>query len=95
MYISHVIYNIRLHLVNKTLPETKQKQTNMPSLFLTHGYKEIDPVKECYPVGHYWNCYFGALSFSKFTAIHFDGFMQERRNSIANALELRLSCTNC
>ena len=25
---------------------------------------------------------------------HFDGLMQERRNSIANALELRLSCTN-
>ena len=23
-----------------------------------------------------------------------DGLMQERRNSIANALELRLSCTN-
>ena len=25
---------------------------------------------------------------------HIDGFMQERCNSIANALELRLSCTN-
>ena len=25
---------------------------------------------------------------------HFDGLVQERRNSIANALELRLSCTN-
>ena len=25
---------------------------------------------------------------------HFDGSVQERRNSIANALELRLSCTN-
>ena len=25
---------------------------------------------------------------------HLDGLMQERRNSIANALELRLSCTN-
>ena len=24
---------------------------------------------------------------------HFDGLMQERRNSIANALQLRLSCT--
>ena len=24
----------------------------------------------------------------------FDGLLQERRNSIANALELRLSCTN-
>ena len=24
----------------------------------------------------------------------FDGLMQERRNSIANALELRISCTN-
>ena len=26
--------------------------------------------------------------------IQFDGLVQERRNSIANALELRLSCTN-
>ena len=25
---------------------------------------------------------------------HIDGLMQERRNSIANAMELRLSCTN-
>ena len=25
---------------------------------------------------------------------YFDGLMQERRNSIADALELRLSCTN-
>ena len=24
---------------------------------------------------------------------HFDGLVQKRRNSIANALELRLSCT--
>ena len=28
------------------------------------------------------------------TSHHLDGFMQERRNTIANALELRLSCTN-
>ena len=27
-------------------------------------------------------------------AIHFDGLEQERRNSIADAVELRLSCTN-
>ena len=26
--------------------------------------------------------------------IYIDGLVQERRNSIANALELRLSCTN-
>ena len=26
--------------------------------------------------------------------LHIDGLMEERRNSIANALELRLSCTN-
>ena len=29
-----------------------------------------------------------------FTKIHFDELVQERRNSIANALELHLSCTN-
>ena len=28
------------------------------------------------------------------TAVYIDGLVQERRNSIANALELRLSCTN-
>ena len=26
--------------------------------------------------------------------LHIDGLVQEKRNSIANALELRLSCTN-
>ena len=26
--------------------------------------------------------------------VYFNGLVQERRNSIANALELRLSCTN-
>ena len=26
--------------------------------------------------------------------IYFDGLVQERRNSIANALELRISCIN-
>ena len=26
--------------------------------------------------------------------LHIDGLVQERRNSIANAMELRLSCTN-
>ena len=28
------------------------------------------------------------------TQVHIDGFVQERHNSIANAMELRLSCTN-
>ena len=28
------------------------------------------------------------------TWLYFDGLVQERRNSIANALELHLSCTN-
>ena len=28
------------------------------------------------------------------SAFYFDGLVQEKRNSIANALELRLSCTN-
>ena len=27
-------------------------------------------------------------------SVHIDGFVQERRNSIVTALELRLSCTN-
>ena len=30
----------------------------------------------------------------KITHSYIDGLVQERRNSIANALELRLSCTN-
>ena len=29
-----------------------------------------------------------------FSILYFDGLVQQRRNSIANALELRLSCTN-
>ena len=31
---------------------------------------------------------------SSLAKLLFDGLVQERRNSIANALELRLSCTN-
>ena len=31
---------------------------------------------------------------TKEVQLEVDGFMQERRNSIANTLELRLSCTN-
>ena len=31
---------------------------------------------------------------AKYHQEHIDGLVQERRNSIANALELRLSCTN-
>ena len=27
-------------------------------------------------------------------SVYIDGLVQERRNSIANALDLRLSCTN-
>ena len=32
--------------------------------------------------------------YSSNDGLYFDGLMQERRNPIANALELRLSCTN-
>ena len=38
--------------------------------------------------GHYLNWWWSSL------LAHIDGLMQERRNSIANAMELRLSCTN-
>ena len=34
------------------------------------------------------------LSLFAIFTFHVDGLMQERHNSIANALELRLSCTN-
>ena len=33
-------------------------------------------------------------TFTQFSQTHVDGLVQERRNSIAKALELRLSCTN-
>ena len=38
----------------------------------------------------------GLLEISRVTlrALHIDGLVQERRNSIANAVELRLSCIN-
>ena len=32
--------------------------------------------------------------YSHLAIVHIDGLVQERRNSIANALELRLSCTD-
>ena len=34
------------------------------------------------------------ITFMSRNAVYFDGLVQERRNSITNALELRLSCTN-
>ena len=37
---------------------------------------------------------FMIMEFFEHFIYHFDGLVQERRNSIANALELRLSCTN-
>ena len=36
----------------------------------------------------------GTWKYALFNEHHIDGLVQERRNSIANALELRLSCTN-
>ena len=45
-----------------------------------------------HPGRHYWNYTLGALS--PITAPHFDRLVQERCNSIATTLELRLSCTN-
>ena len=44
-----------------------------------------------------WKCIFSPVKHEKFSQYLFcysDGLVQERRNSIANALELRLSCTN-
>ena len=38
--------------------------------------------------------FFLPLSTSVYSGIHIDGSMRERCNSIANALELHLSCTN-
>ena len=48
----------------------------------------------CQPGGHYWDYYPDALTLSQVTATHFDGVVQEKCNSIANAVELSLSCTN-
>ena len=42
----------------------------------------------CRPEITGWTCWLAWQS------CQIDGLMQERRNSIANALELRLSCTN-
>ena len=58
--------------------------------------------RACCPVGHYWHYYHSVLSLSqvntctwylRLSDIHIDGLVEERRNSIANALELRLSCS--
>ena len=46
------------------------------------SFSGIRPDTDIYPINQYMD------------NIYFHGFMQERLNSIANALELRLSCTN-
>ena len=38
--------------------------------------------------------YWDILGLSRETSLYFDGLVQERRNSSALAMELRLSCTN-
>ena len=50
-------------------------------------------INESFPaLGFWWKL--GAVVNDNNNELYMDGLMQERRNSIANALELRLSCTN-
>ena len=42
----------------------------------------------------YWQKCYVSLQWWSMVTYDIDGLVQERRNSIANALELRLSCTN-
>ena len=55
------------------------------------GCKWLTPVMSVYFCFSFPLCFVG---FPPPFPVRFDGIMQERRNSIANALELRLSCTN-
>ena len=48
----------------------------------------------CFWVSANWLYLTGTRPVQSNTNIYIDGSMQERRNSIANALELRISCTN-
>ena len=54
-------------------------------LISNYQYLDVHHIKKC-------NCTRRVCSDS--ISLHIDGLVQERRNSIANALELRLSCTN-
>ena len=56
--------------------------------------------RACHTGSHYWDYYPGALSWYQVIetclkiGFNIDRLVQERHNSIANALELCLSCTN-
>ena len=59
----------------------------------TNGHKP-DAHKPDHLVGWIWQTKGGFIPMWNRSNRHIDGLMQDRRNSIANALELRLSCTN-
>ena len=48
----------------------------------------------CDRLGMGWHCDFTVWYYSLFWLQYFNGLVQERRNSIANAIELHLYCTN-
>ena len=48
----------------------------------------------CMEMDQILQLYWDILGLSTETSLYFDGLVQERRNSSALAMELRLSCTN-
>ena len=67
--------------------------TLMPNCVINH---KIDPYCVTYDFAIYikWLHLWLYLFRAPISICHIDGLVQERHNSIANALELRLSCTN-
>ena len=66
--------------------------------WMWHGQPEICiciyVIPQYWSVRHCWYSFWSKAMKSPFCIVHITGLVQERCNSIANALELRLSCRN-
>ena len=89
--MQHIITQSKANMAFTVLVEAVEHdfraQTNKDEIFLINLLCMASPVclkQRCEYLGKLQVCFNIAI----------DGLVQERRNSIANALELRLSCTN-
>ena len=84
----------RLHFHNNLL---QWKYINIIHNISLKGVPEGDPKSEFIQVMAWYSTgdkLLPELILTQLTSAYMDGLVQERRNSIADALELRISCTN-
>ena len=79
----------------ETLPTLPFRMRSFDVVFIISQIKLLNKESRCRWFETPWRfCDMVIIDSNIRRNLHIDGLMQERRNSIANALELRLSCTN-